>query len=135
MKYLFIFLFLFLSYTVFGKYDPKTLLEYTKNDPIPLNYDIKKAEPFKLQDFSKIKPLNEKADSFISLSPEAVVPFSPVNDYWYLRDFSEDPFNGKIEILVMGEPLPSVPLTIFISTLLLFTYLKYRKIHTIQEIS
>lgn len=135
MKYLFVSLFLLLSSTVFGKYDPKALIEYTKNDPILLNYGVKKAEPFKLQDFSKIKPLNEKADSSIALNSEAIIPFSPVNDYWYLRDFAEDPFDGKIEILVMGEPLPSVPLTIFISTLLLFTYLKYRKIRTIQEIS
>ena len=135
MKYLFISMFLFLSSALFGKYDPNYLIEYIKNDPIPLNYGVKEVEPFKLQDFSKIKPLNEKADSSISLNSEAIIPFSPVNDYWYTQDFSEDPFDGKIEILVIGEPLPSVPLTLFISTLLLFTYLKYRKLHTIQEIS
>lgn len=135
MKYLFISLFLLLSSALFGKYDPKTLLEYTKNDPIPLNYGIKKTESFKLQDFSKIKLLNEKANSSISLNSEDIVPFVPINDLWYIQDFSEYPFDGKIEILAMGEPLPSVPLTIFISTLLIFTYLKYRKIRTIQEIS
>jgi len=134
MKYLFISLFLLISSTVFGKYDPKPLLEYMKNDPIPLNYGVKE-QKYNISDFSTYKLFNTGTSQSISLNTEAIVPFSPVNDYWYTQDFSEDPFDGKIEILVMGEPLPSVPLTLFISTLLLFTYLKYRKLHTIQEIS
>ena len=138
MKLFFISLLLLISYTVFGNYDPKYLIEYTKNDPIPLNYGVKKAEPFKLQDFSRVKLLNENADSSISLNSEAIVPFSPVNDYWYIQDFAEDPFDGRIEVLVMGEPLPSVPLTIFVASIILFTLMKYKKLHNktgFQEIS
>ena len=133
MKYLFISMFLFLSSALFGKYDPNYLIEYIKNDPIPLNYGVKEVEPFKLQDFSKIKPLNEKADSSISLNSEAIIPFSPVNDYWYTQDFSEDPFDGKIEILVMGEPLPTPILTLFIASIIAFTLAKYRKLHNKPE--
>lgn len=33
---------------------------------------------------------------------------------WYMRDFSEDPFDGKIDVLVVGEPLPSPTTTLFI---------------------
>lgn len=133
MKYLFISMFLFLSSALFGKYDPKPLLEYMKNDPIPLNYDVKE-QKHNISDFSTHKLFNTGTSQSISLNTEAIVPFAPINDAWYLQDFVEDPFDGRIEVVV-GEPLPSVPTTIFISTLLLFTYLKYRKIHTIQEIS
>ena len=129
MKLFFISLLLLISYTVFGKYDTKQLLEYIKNDPISLNYGIKKAEPFKLQDFSMVKLLNEKADSSISLNSETIVPFPPVNEYWYIHDFAEDPFDGRIEVLVMGEPLPSTTVTLFLASILVFTVLKYNKLH------
>ena len=133
MKYLFISLFLLISSTVFGKYAPKNLLEYMKNDPIPLNYGVKE-QKYNISDFSNYKLFDTGTNQSFSLNAEAIVPFAPVNDYWYIQDFAEDPFDGRIEVVV-GEPLPSVPLTIFIATLLLFTYLKYRKLRTIQEIS
>lgn len=133
MKYLFISLFLLLSSTVFGKYDPNYLIEYIKNDPIPLTHGVKE-QKFNISDFSTYKLFTTGTNPHIKLDVEAIVPFAPVNDYWYIQDFAEDPFDGRIEVVV-GEPLPSVPLTLFISTLLLFTYLKYRKLHTIQEIS
>jgi len=33
---------------------------------------------------------------------------------WYHYDFAADPFDGRIEVLVVGEPLPSASMTIFI---------------------
>lgn len=38
------------------------------------------------------------------------------NHLWYKQDFSESPFDGKIEVLVMGEPLPT-PFTTLLSAL------------------
>ena len=126
MKYLFISLFLLLSYTVFGKYDPKPLLEYMKNDPIPLNYDVKE-QKYNISDFSKaITPTLNNQVSY-TVNSEATVPFS--TDYWYIQDFASDPFNGMIEVYEVGEPLPSVPLTVFIASILVFTVLKYNKLH------
>ena len=33
---------------------------------------------------------------------------------WYMDDFSEEPFDGKIEIVTLGEPLPGVWLSLCI---------------------
>ena len=136
MKYLFVSLFLFISSTVFGKYDPKPLLEYMKNDPIPLNYGVKE-QKHNISDFSTYKLFNTETRQSISLNTEAIVPFAPINDAWYLQDFAEDPFNGRMEV-VIGEPLPSAPVTLFLASIMLFTLMKYRKLHNkgeIQEIS
>lgn len=34
---------------------------------------------------------------------------------WYKQDFAEDPFDGRIEVLVMGEPLPSPLMTLLLA--------------------
>ena len=36
-------------------------------------------------------------------------------DSFYTLDFAEDPFDGKIEILVMGEPLPASTVTLLVA--------------------
>lgn len=36
-------------------------------------------------------------------------------DSFFQLDFSEDPFNGSIEILVMGEPLPASTVTLLVA--------------------
>ena len=127
MKYLFISLFLLISSTVFGKYDPKNLLEYMKNDPITLSYGVKE-QKYNISDFSNYKLFNTGTNQSFSLNAEAIVPFAPVNDYWYIQDFAEDPFDGRIEVVV-GEPLPTPILTLFIASIIAFTFAKYRKLH------
>ena len=127
MKYLFISLFLLLSSALFGKYDPKPLLEYMKNDPIPLNYGVKE-QKYNISDFSTYKLFNAGTSKSISLNTEAIVPFAPINDAWYLQDFAEDPFDGRMEV-VIGEPLPTPFLTLFIASIIAFTLAKYRKLH------
>ena len=133
MKTILTILFLLLSAVVFSM-DKKTqeyLLE-TYKTPYNLAYGIEKPKPIKWTDFTLLPTKSHT----ISNNSEAFIPFTYdtfVN--WYKTDFAAEPFDGRIEVLVVGEPLPSVPLTLFISTLLLFTYLKYRKLHTIQEIS
>ena len=56
------------------------------------------------QEYSMTKWAVDSDNNYIELSPAT---------YFYNLDFSEDPFDGKIQILVMGEPLPS-PLTTLI---------------------
>ena len=39
---------------------------------------------------------------------------SPFAYSWYKHDFTEDPFDGRIEVLVMGEPLPTPIVTLLL---------------------
>ena len=133
MKTILTILFLLLSAVIFSM-DKKTqeyLLE-TYKTPYNLAYGIEKPKPIKWTDFTLLPTKSHT----ISNNSEVFIPFTyDTSVNWYKTDFAAEPFDGRIEVLVVGEPLPSVPLTLFISTLLLFTYLKYRKLHTIQEIS
>lgn len=140
MKKLLIFLFLLLSAALLGQEDAlfkskKSLDDLLKTMKVDYNlasgFEVNK--DFNITDFSKaVTPtLNNQAS--YTVDSEAIVPFS--TDYWYIQDFAEDPFDGRIEVLVMGEPLPSIPLTLFISSLVLFTLMKYKKLHKKGDIN
>ena len=108
-----------------------------KNDPIPIKYGVKEQKS-NMSDFSNYKLFNTGTNQSFSLNTEAIVPFAPVNDYWYTQDFAEDQFDGRIEVAVVGEPLPSTTVTVFLASIMLFALMKYRKLHNkgeIQEIS
>jgi len=47
------------------------------------------------------------------------------SDSFYQLDFAEDPFNGNIEILVMGEPLPASSVTLIVALGLGAAFLLY----------
>ena len=58
-------------------------------------------------------------------------------DSFYQLDFSEDPFNGMIEIYVIGEPLPAPAVTLIVALaagalFLLYKNRRQRSIHTEQ---
>lgn len=69
----------------------------------------------------KSKPLNAFSDSTTAYTVYDLQPApieendSYLGDLWYHLDFSEEPFDGRIEVLIMGEPLPSPFMTIFVS--------------------
>lgn len=46
-------------------------------------------------------------------------------DNFYHLDFAEDPFNGNIEVLVMGEPLPASTVTLIVALGLGAAFLLY----------
>ena len=80
--------------------------------------------PYKeINDFSNVKftgpyaPLRILEEHFFN---EAIA------DSWYSTDFSEDPFNGLIEIYAVGQPSASVNATLVISlaAVLLLLYKK-----------
>ena len=57
---------------------------------------------------------------------------------FYQLDFSEMPFDGKIEVLVVGEPLPSSTVTLIVSLAALAVFLGYarrkqQRAHAVQE--
>ena len=47
-------------------------------------------------------------------------------DSFYHLDFAEDPFNGNIEVLVMGEPLPPSTVTLIVALGLGAAFLLYK---------
>ena len=110
MKKLLFVLFFVLSASVMAK---ESLQELLKDQKIDLTQGItlKDAPPF--HDFS-------------TFYTNPVFPLKPYNrdfvwydetfgNAWYSKDFAADPFDGRIEVLVMGEPLPSTTITFLIS--------------------
>ena len=141
MKLFFISLFLFISYSLFGSSNLKYLQEYAKNEPIPVSYNLKPLDKVNVFDFSNLTTASLSSYPYYKLEKvesEAIVPFIPINDKWYTQDFSSDPFDGIVEVLIMGEPLPSTYVTLFLASILAFTVAKYNKLHNktgFQEIS
>lgn len=59
-------------------------------------------------------------------------------DSFYQLDFSEDAFDGQIDVLVMGEPLPSPTVTLILSLAALALFMGYSRrkqqnAHAVQE--
>lgn len=138
MKKLLIFLFLLLSVTLLGQEDAlfkskKSLNDLLKTMKVDYNlasgFEVNK--DFDISDFSKAVPTTLTNQAFYIVNSEAIVPFS--TDYWYTQDFASDPFDGMIEVYVVGEPLPTPFLTLFIASIIAFTFAKYRKLHNKPE--
>ena len=67
-------------------------------------------------------PMWQEPDGFLS-------PYS----FWYHTDFAADPFDGRIEPFVVGEPLPSTTATLLIAIGML-GIIGCRKLHFNQAI-
>ena len=138
MKKLLIFLFLLLSVTLLGQEDAlfkskKSLDDLFKTMKVDYNlargFEVNKN--FNINDFSKVVTPTLNNQVSYTVNSEAIVPFS--TNYFYTQDFASDPFNGMIEVYVVGEPLPTPILTLFIASILAFTFAKYRKLHNKPE--
>ena len=138
MKKLFIFLFILLSITLLGQDTEMQQTPVFKNKLMQELFNQVKTEPYQLaygvqypifdiKDFSNILKINPSNPVQTNLNTEAIVPYS--TDAWYIQDFASDPFNGMIEVYVVGEPLPTPILTLFITSLFAFTLAKYKKLH------
>ena len=76
---------------------------------------------------ASVKALKEKGgNSSISVSADPLYYAGYNSDSFYQLDFSEDPFNGNIEILVMGEPLPPTTVTLIAALGLAAAFLLYK---------
>lgn len=130
MKTILTILFLFLSAVVFSM-DKKTqeyLLE-TYKTPYNLTYDVKQPTAFvKFNDFSTFYKLNSNPFTIQTVNAEQMIPFTYDGTVeWYKTDFAEEPFDGHIEVLVVGEPLPSINLSLLIACIVSIAVLQYRK--------
>ena len=113
MKQLLFILLFTVSLTSFAKQELYSLL---KDPTINLAYDVKLPDAPKFNDFSNVKKAG--TPYYNSLSIEPMLPYSRAIDFWYHTDFAAEPFDGRLEVLVVGEPLPT-PIATLVVTLLL----------------
>jgi P pilus assembly chaperone PapD len=66
------------------------------------------------------------------ISAESMFHPEAARDFWYKTDFASEPFDGRIEVLVMGEPSASTTATLIISVLFGMLLL-YKKKQTIEK--
>ena len=119
MKKLLFVLFLVLSVNALAN---DSLMAFLKDQKIDLNQGVILKEHVPLNDFStlystNIFPVKLRASDF-GWYNEAY------GDSWYHTDFAAEPFDGLIEVLVVGEPLPSTTITFIISVLVCLLLLK-----------
>lgn len=125
MKKILTFILFLIMFIAFGqqgvlKYQKNNLMEYLlnyerKDINLAQGVDTSKISSMaKISDFSKPFVANQEysMSKYDINSDNNYVELSPAT-YFYNIDFSEDPFDGKIQVFVMGEPLPS-PLTTLI---------------------
>lgn len=128
MKKLIIFFLLIFSVSSFGYDLAETLLKYYNTGYPNLAYGIEIPAKQNLMDFSKsfITNADYKIESFkVNSENNIYVGFS--TDKFYNLDFAEDPFNGMIEVLAVGEPSTSTNLTLLIAGLLGLAMFMYKK--------
>ena len=127
MKALFTFLLFIISASLLSL-DTDTLLQYST--PINLSYGIEApVSKQSINDFSTISKDVTVYKSIYSVDKEDVVTFSPIHNYWYAKDFPNEPFDGRIEVLVMGEPLPSFWFTLLTLSILSTLIIQYNRKH------
>ena len=107
--------------------DTETLLQYSTplNPSQGLLFSIDNNQS--INDFSNIPKDIPVYKAGYSIDNEAIIPFSPIQNHWYAQDFSTSPFDGQLEILVMGEPTPPVTISLLIASLLSIAFLQYNK--------
>ena len=82
-------------------------------------------EPIAIASVKDLKA-NGSKNSSITVAGDPLYYAGYNSDSFYQLDFSEDPFNGNIEILVMGEPLPASTVTLIVALGLAAAFLLYR---------
>ena len=105
----------------------RDLMVLLKDQHFDLTYGVVLPPPRPYNDFSTITkspyyalpvhhPMWQEPDGFLS-------PYS----FWYHTDFAADPFDGRIEPFVVGEPLPPATATLLIA-LGMLGIMKWRKL-------
>lgn len=118
MKHVLAILLFIISFTTFGL----DLSQFVERD-VDLAYDIKIPEQPVINDFSHI--VTKGSHASIKIQEGYYFDDALVNR-WYRTDFDEDPFDGRIEIMLSGQPSASVNVTILIS-MVVASLLIYKK--------
>ena len=110
MKKLLFVLFFFLAVDVMASSELYNLI---KDPSYNLAYGIELKDQRPFNDFSNLR--SAKVLPAYTLSTDYPMLNDHMCDWWYKTDFAADPFDGQIEIMIMGEPLPSTTITLLIS--------------------
>lgn len=110
MKHALAILLFIISFTTFGL----DLSQFVERD-VDLVYDIKIPEQPVINDFSHV--VTKGSHASIKVQEGYYLDDALVNR-WYRTDFDEDPFDGRIEIMMSGQPSASVTTTLIISCLI-----------------
>lgn len=122
MKRLLVLFLLLFSITTFAATDLKYLLE---DQRFNLTYGVTLPDTPALTDFS-VRFTPSVSPTKVAASVEALIPFQGMVDRWYQFDFSEEPFDGVIQLAAVGQPSPSATVTLIIALLCsLFLVRKY----------
>jgi len=82
-------------------------------------------EPIQISSVKALKA-SGAGNSSISVAGDPLYYAGYDSESFYQLDFSEDPFNGNVEILVMGEPLPASTVTLIAALGLAAAFLLYK---------
>lgn len=110
MKKLLFVLFLILSASVMAN---DSLLTLLKDQHYNLTQGVVLKEMPPLHDFTTLYTTKVLPVQTLSTDDSPITDY--MCDWWYSTDFAADPFDGRIEIMVMGEPLPPTTTTLLIS--------------------
>ena len=88
---------------------------FSENETFQLGYATENGEDF--TPFSVTKAKSSEPNYYSGYNP----------DSFYQLDFAEDPFNGMIEIYIMGEPLPAPAVTLIVALAAGGLFLLYKK--------
>lgn len=116
-----------LALSILASPSQQELRALLKDQHLDLTYGVVLPEAKPYNDFSTITksphdmqlfshPVWQEPDGFLS-------PYS----FWYHTDFAADPFDGRIEPFVVGEPLPPATVTLLIA-LGMLGIMKWRKL-------
>ena len=86
-------------------------------------------------DFSKHYLKNSQVTYLHADGSSEPMELVSIGNSWYPYDFASDPFDGIIEVLVVGEPLPSTTTTLIVALgFLILVYCKrcYRDCPTVR---
>lgn len=114
MKKIFITTILFLLALTALAIPDKDLQALLKYGPVNLGFGIKQPDVSPaINDFSRFDPFDTSKPYVADIQEplEECVQYQ-VFEHWFAYDFAEEPFDGRIEPLVLGEPLPSPGLTL-----------------------
>jgi hypothetical protein len=112
MKY---FLALILSFVVVTC-SASDLLSLLEHQTWNIAYDVQLPDTgIAANDFSKRYPTSSQVAYIHMDESSEPMDASSIGNDWYPYDFASDPFDGIIEVLVVGEPLPSPTTTLIIA--------------------
>ena len=118
MKHVLAILLFIISFTTFGL----DLSQFVERD-VDLAYGINIPEQPVINDFSHVVMKGSHASIKVQ---EGYYLDDALVSRWYHTDFDEDPFDGRIEIMMSGQPSASVNATILIS-MVVASLLIYKK--------